>query len=158
MDIVQFWSRMDMSGGRDACWEWRGSTGKNGYGNLNFRGRVVNAHRLAFQQVNGALAEGLFVLHRCDNRRCCNPRHLYAGTHAQNMCDMVERDRAYRGGGPPRPGTKNPMAKLNEAIVAELRARYEAGGVTIKELAKEVGIHHGTMGQCIRGETWRHVA
>lgn len=76
----------------DLCWNWRGSTAK-GYGQIKAEGRVMRAHRLAFELVKGEVPEGLFVLHSCDNPLCCNPKHLRVGTHQDNMDDKTARGR-----------------------------------------------------------------
>src|SRR5215472_15435157 len=74
------------------CWPWTGTTMTNGYGVLYIgpgKPRML-AHRFSYEMHTGApVAEGLFVLHRCDSPWCVNPEHLYAGTHHDNMRDMV---------------------------------------------------------------------
>jgi hypothetical protein len=87
----RFWSKVDQSGGPSACWPWIGKLSSNGYGRA---GRQGYAHRLAFALANGDEAVEQ-VNHTCDNRPCCNPAHLVAGTHATNARDMVERARHY---------------------------------------------------------------
>ena len=79
----------------DVCWLWTGST--NGrYGKVRWQGRVTAAHRLAFQLWNGPIASGLYVLHTCDRGTCINPRHLVAGTQADNMRDASRKGRLRR--------------------------------------------------------------
>lgn len=74
----------------DECQRYPGRLNRNGYGSLCFRGRLDLAHRVAFIMAIGEIPEGLSVLHKCKQQRdCCNPRHLYAGTHRQNMDDKV---------------------------------------------------------------------
>lgn len=90
----QFWERVDRAGpelrpGLGRCWLWTGSTDKKGYGR---HGHDLT-HRRAWRETNGPIPDGLWILHHCDNPPCCNPAHLYAGTHAQNMRDMSERGR-----------------------------------------------------------------
>jgi hypothetical protein len=82
-------------GGDDECWQWTGSGDGKGYGKINIDGRMVHAHRVAWQLANGPIPDGLHVLHTCDNRGCVNVRHLWLGTHQDNMRDR-DHKRAMR--------------------------------------------------------------
>jgi len=90
--IERFWSKVDVRG-RDECWEWQAS-GSKGYGRLMMDGVTWGAHRLAFTLVKGRIPDGMCVLHSCDNPPCCNPAHLFIGTHADNMRDMAKKGRS----------------------------------------------------------------
>ena len=70
------------------CWEWLKCRDRDGYGSTG-RG---SAHRLAWSLVNGPIPNGLCCLHSCDNPRCCNPAHLFLGTHADNVADKVRKN------------------------------------------------------------------
>jgi hypothetical protein len=83
------------------CDEWPGArTGRSGYGEICAKGKIRYAHRAAWEEANGPIPPGMFVLHRCDNPPCREPRHLFIGTQRDNMRDMVAKGR--HRGGPPR--------------------------------------------------------
>ena len=77
------------------CWIWTKATNERGYGVFKVFGtrRQIKAHRATYQEFVGAIPEGMDVLHRCDNPPCCNPEHLFLGTHADNMRDCARKGR-----------------------------------------------------------------
>jgi len=94
-----FWGRVSV-GAEGHCWDWQGSrsartpNGGGGYGTLKWNRRYWYAHHVAYALTHGPIPEGAFVLHHCDDRVCCNPDHLYIGTHQNNMDDMKRRGRS----------------------------------------------------------------
>lgn len=91
---ARFWPKVDKTA---TCWLWTASVFENGYGLFHLDDRNLKAHRYAYELLVGPIPDGLEVRHTCDVARCVNPEHLSLGTHAENMADMVERDRAARG-------------------------------------------------------------
>lgn len=92
----RLWSRVDVQADPDTCWEWIGGGTKAGYGLIGYgRKRRFYTHRLAYELIHGPLVKGDQVLHHCDNPPCCNPKHLFKGTHTDNMRDCAEKGRAY---------------------------------------------------------------
>lgn len=77
----------------DACWEWTASIGSHGYGQLTYLQQKYTAHRLSWELHRGPIPDGLFVLHKCDNRRCVKPDHLFLGTQRENLEDMTRKGR-----------------------------------------------------------------
>lgn len=94
----RFWSKVDRNGPAHPelgtrCWVWTASTAA-GYGNFCVRRPLnVGSHRFSWELSNGPIPEGLWVLHRCDNRRCVNPAHLFLGTAKDNVRDMIAKGR-----------------------------------------------------------------
>lgn len=94
----RFWAKVNMST-PDKCWEWTANTGR-GYGMFWFGKIPMVAHRVSWMMLRGHIPEGKLVLHKCDNRRCVNPNHLFIGTQSDNVCDMHSKGREgdYRTG------------------------------------------------------------
>jgi hypothetical protein len=178
--IDRFWSKVDCRSD-DECWPWTAGTkdsrpGRD-YGKFWIparKGKVL-AHRFAYAAAYGVvIPAGTHVLHRCDNPRCCNPAHLYLGTHADNMRDMSVRGRvkALRGnewrkahpkgtfsksGGVRVWGSKSPRAILNEDQVREIRCALAGAprGVCVR-LASKYGVHPDTIRKIKQGRNWSH--
>lgn len=79
----------------NGCWVWNGSKTLKGYGRTNFQGRKSHAHRVSYKIFHGPIPEGLVIMHSCDNPPCCNPAHLSAGTHRDNVHDAIAKGRAW---------------------------------------------------------------
>jgi len=118
---------------------------------VNRDGKMVYAHRVAYEQAKGEIPKGQFVLHRCDNPACCNPDHLFLGTHQENMTDKVQKGRQAS-----LPGEQNPCAKLTEDKVVHLR-RLAASGMRQKDLSELFGVSHAAVYLIVRRKKWAHV-
>jgi len=87
---IRFWRKVGIRG-PDDCWNWKASTSNGRYGKFKFNGKLVSAHRFAYQLIYGDLKDNMQVQHHCDNNKCVNPRHLYQGTQSDNMRDRQQR-------------------------------------------------------------------
>ncbi len=107
----------------------------------------------------------MFVCHRCDNPPCCNPAHLFLGTHVDNMRDMAVKGRAVRGDNHPgraRPETRprgegNHASKLTTCDVLAIRARWANGAFNKTHVAAEYGVSDAQIGKIVNRKVWKHV-
>lgn len=95
-DEARFWARVDKRE-PDECWLWKGSKNKGGYGQFNLPRKQDGAHRISFQLHHRLLKPREHALHKCDTTACVNPFHLFAGSHLDNIADMVAKGRRPRG-------------------------------------------------------------
>jgi len=91
---VWFWNMIDIRS-EDECWVWLGSSSGGGYGQS--QDKIKKAHRQSWVYTNGDIPDGMDVCHECDNPPCCNPNHLFLGTHQDNMVDRTRKGRSRNG-------------------------------------------------------------
>jgi len=137
---LRFWSKVRFRP-QPHCWEWTGAIQNTGYGAVRWEGRTVSPHRLAFEFCVRPIADGELVCHKCDNRRCVNPAHLFAGTPADNSKDAALKSRI--------------PSKLSVADVTAIRSRIGGYG-TQTALAREYGVSISTINHIKTGRNWRH--
>jgi hypothetical protein len=130
-----------------SCIEWMGSRNAQGYGLLGREGKLVRAHRLAYELKHGPIPAGLDVLHECDNPPCCNEEHLFLGTDADNMKDRDEKGRRT-----PRRGENHPNTTLTDADVVEIRRRFAAHETRVS-IAEHFGVNASTVGRIVNGKS-----
>lgn len=91
---MRFWGKVDKSAGPEACWPWKAwRNPRFGYGMSSYKGASIYASKVAWIYTHGEPPKGLHVLHKCDYPACCNPAHLFLGTHLENMKDMDAKGR-----------------------------------------------------------------
>lgn len=96
--LTRLLSRIDASGGPGACWPWKGSANRAGYGKFSVGYLITGSHRAALEWLGGErVPDELVVIHECDNPSCCNPEHLRVGTQAENLADMRAKGRGSDG-------------------------------------------------------------
>lgn len=163
--ISTFWSKVNKQGSIPEhcpelgnCWEWTASICSGGYGNKRWNGKVEPTQRISWILAYGAIPDNLWVLHKCDNRKCVNPEHLFLGTQQDNIKDMIIKKRANHPVGfkmPPK--SKETLQKMSDAQIkitreqrSEIRQRYAAGGISQYKLGIEFGISQSGVSYIIR--------
>lgn len=145
-----FWSKVDKGEGT-GCWLWTGYISPAGYGEFG-RGHW-RVHRLSWIMANGAFPFNLNVLHKCDNRACLRPDHLFLGTHADNVHDMVAKGRNRHG---ITCGEKCKRHKLTAKQVIAIKKSLKTGANVIA-LAKQHGVKRACIYSIKSGRTWKYL-
>ena len=148
-DEERFWEKVVK---RNSCWEWMAGRSVFGYGQCRFRGKDWQAHRASWVMANGNIPEGMHILHRCDNRACVRPDHLFLGTQADNNHDMMRKGRFV-----PSLGERNGSAKLTAGHAQQIRELSSIFMMKQTMLGKLFQVTHSTIGRIIRGDGWRTV-
>lgn len=147
-----FWTRVDKSSGPSGCWPWTGSILKNRYGNLNYQGKAWRAHRLA-AFLSGMNIDGLSVCHKCDNPPCCNPSHLFPGTHAENMLDSARKGRVNKITN--AKGERHYKTRLTEGDVRKIREL--SNSMTHQDISRMFNVGRLCITGIVNRKRWKHV-
>jgi hypothetical protein len=132
---------------KTGCWLWTGPVSWKGYGESTYGGQGrIRAHRASWIIHNGEVPDGLWVLHKCDVRLCCNPAHLYLGRITDNTRDAMERNRVARG-------PRNAASKLDADAVLHIRSSDE----TCRALAKKYGVSATAISKVKTSKNWAHI-
>ena len=147
-DAVRF-SQKHKLNAKTGCWEWTAGVGVQGYGRFKLGGKTRFAHRVSYALHVAHIPEAALVLHKCDNRVCVNPDHLFIGTQKDNQQDMKRKGRHTYG-------ERSPNAKLTDKDVLRMYDLYDSGVGTIR-LAKMFGITKNLAWRIVRGLQWQHL-
>ena len=140
----------NISPGGNGCWDWSGYIDVGGYGRYTYKSKSLRAHRVSWEIYHGDIPEGLCVLHKCDNRCCVNPDHLFLGTIQDNAIDMCNKGRHCDVS-----GYNNGRSKLTKDIIDVIRSDYNKGGITVKSLSIKHGVHKSTIFRAVNHHSWR---
>ena len=150
---ARFQRYVDSSGGPNVCWPWTRTIDSGGYGVASRNSKTDKAHRVAWEIANReSVPSNLKVLHTCDNRHCCNPKHLFIGTQQDNMDDMVNKGRSAD-----KRGTNNGRAKLTEDDIREIRSLFEQGHLSQQKIESLFNVSQMTVSYIIRRKLWPEV-
>lgn len=146
----RFWAKVHKT---DTCWLWTGAKSR-GYGQIGRGGKAIKTHRVSWELHNGPIPagddyHGMCVLHTCDIPACVNPDHLFLGTNADNVVDMIAKGRRASTS-----GEAHHNAKLAAEQVLEIRSRQRQ---TQQALAKEFDISREQIRDIRSGKSWAHL-
>jgi hypothetical protein len=151
------WSKVDKRS-EDECWNWLGYKNEDGYGRTWIEDVGYYAHRVIYAlaypntitlRAPSRTSDSGFVLHTCDNPSCCNPKHLFIGTHAENMADKVTKNRQNKF-----PTDTGPRCKLSMSQAREIR-KLRKEGVSARELAQRYEISLPSIKTLLRGDSYK---
>jgi hypothetical protein len=150
---ARFWTLIEKRG-PDDCWLWQGGIGRKGYGVFQWEGRLQRAHRLAYKFAVGLIPVGKLVCHSCDVPPCCNPGHLFVGTHTDNMQDMVAKGRYRFNGVNGERHWNHKLTRKQALAILKLRAKGWSYGRLAHKFKRPVS----TVRDVCKGYTWKVLA
>lgn len=135
------------------CLAWKGFINpKTGYASLQFNRVHYLAHRFTWLIHRGPIPDGLMVLHTCDNRPCCNPDHLFLGTHQDNMDDAKAKNRFK-----PPLGEAHGQSKLKTKQVLNIIRLVTVEGLSQSAVARRYGVHQCNVSRIVGKKRWAHI-
>lgn len=154
--VCRFWKNVNKDGPihpvYGQCWVWTRSPDRGGYGYFNVCNKPIKVHRFSYEEFVGHIPYDIQVLHKCDNRVCVRPNHLFLGTNLENIQDMVDKNRQAKG-------ETHGRARLTEENIREVRRIYRRNSHTagLRALAEKLGVHQNTIHLIVSGKIWNHV-
>ena len=141
--VERFYSKIEES---DNCWLWKGAIQSKGYGSFSIDKKTYLAHRISYEIHHGEIPNGMLVLHKCDNRRCVNPDHLFLGTAQDNYDDMVAKGRK---------SPKSIRCKLSREQVTSIRSLRKEKNYSYRKIGSLFNLAPRTIGSIINYESWK---
>ena len=143
--VDRFWKKVEKS---DSCWQWKCAIDDAGYG--RFKGEKQDrSHRISYELFFGEIPKNLSVLHKCDNRGCVRPDHLFLGTQVENIQDAVHKKRMAFG-------SRSARSKLTEYTVRKIKDLY-SNGVNQVRLAYRFNVSQPSISLIVRGINWKYL-
>ncbi len=133
------------------CWEWIAAKTSQGYGSFRLNGRDKSVHRLSYEFFYGINPGKLLVCHKCDNKKCVNPHHLFLGTQKDNIDDAIKKGRVAN-----QEGEFNNSSKLTLIEVLEIKKKLFIG-LEQKVIAIQHNVHPSTISAIKTGRNWSHI-
>lgn len=149
-DRKRFWTKVKKT---STCWLWQSHILPSGYGQFWLDGRARPAHRVAYENLRGAIPKGMLACHKCDVRDCVRPFHLFVDTDMDNTRDAARKGRLHKAR-----GSRAGSAKLTKSQVRRIK-KLLLQGVSQREIARRFNLRsYSTIWWIAHGHTWRHVA
>jgi hypothetical protein len=145
----RFWGKVEFIPFH-GCWEWVGAHDTDGYGRIGLSKKTLYAHRISYELHRGDIPDGLLVCHRCDNRQCINPDHLFLGTNRDNIVDASKKGRLAQFA---KRGENHPMAKLSNLDVQFIRV-WLSNGYSQRSIARAFNVTQTCINDINRGRKW----
>jgi hypothetical protein len=135
---------------KNNCWEIKLNKGAR-YPWIRVNGKYKRTHRVSYEIHIGKIPDGINCLHKCDNTKCCNPEHLFLGTQADNVADMIKkgRKRIFKG-------IELYEAKLNKTKILAIKKKIEKG-IPVLKVAKQYGVNQVVIRGIASGRGWKHL-
>lgn len=150
--FIRFWKKCKINE-ESNCWEWQGSVTEKGYGrfdvSINNKTKHFRAHRISYELCIGDIPPNIMVCHECDNPSCINPEHLFLGTNADNIADMMKKNRQRKG----EIHGRNKLS-LDEVQYIKSFPKYHGSGV---KLAEQFAVSKTTIYDIRNGKRWKHL-
>jgi hypothetical protein len=147
--LSDVWKHVDSSNGPDACWNWQKGRTSKGYGRFCLCSKMQKVHRLVWFIVHKVDPDSMDVLHACDNPSCCNPKHLFLGTKADNVKDRKSKSRPHGN----KLGEDNWHAKIKQAEAIHIKNSCASVGA----LAACFGLSKSQVRRIQLGQRWKHL-
>ena len=140
-------------GYKTKCWIVKSpDKSRGGYGRIWFNNTSVSSHRFSWMIFKGEIPEGVEVCHSCDVKSCCNPDHLFLGTHLENIRDAYSKNLI-----PALKGERNGASKLTEDDVIEIRRSRSEEKTTYKVLADRFSVDQSNIALIVKRKKWKHI-
>lgn len=134
------------------CWNWIAGKSKTGYGAFKLNGKQLGSHRVSWMFNKGNIPKNMQICHKCDNRSCVNPDHLFLGNAFDNMQDAYNKGRMKNTF---KSAEKHINSKLNWEKVREIRYKYNNTKTSHRKLAKEYNISYHQIQMIVRNLQWK---